>query len=62
MQFLTSLAPSLKALKKRGEQGRKQINQYARYLTMVLAAVQAYAIAYGLESSPMGVTMFRDSR
>jgi preprotein translocase subunit SecY len=38
-------------LKKEGEQGRKQINQYTRYLTVVLAAFQAYGIAIGLEGS-----------
>jgi preprotein translocase subunit SecY len=51
MQLMTSVVPSLEALKKEGEQGRKQINQYTRYLTVVLAAVQAYLIAVGLEGS-----------
>ncbi|MEQ1713365.1 MAG: preprotein translocase subunit SecY, partial [Hyphomicrobium sp.] len=43
--------PKLEALKKEGEAGRKQINQYTRYLTVVLAALQAYGIAVGLEGS-----------
>ncbi|MFP4519576.1 MAG: preprotein translocase subunit SecY, partial [Oceanicaulis sp.] len=41
-----------------GEQGRKQINQYSRYLTVVLAAVQAFAIALGMQqASPDGATI-----
>ncbi|GGG27024.1 protein translocase subunit SecY [Chelatococcus composti] len=51
VQLLTSVVPSLEALKKEGEQGRKVINQYTRYLTVVLAVFQAYGIAIGLESS-----------
>jgi preprotein translocase subunit SecY len=50
MQLMTSVIPSLEQLKKEGEQGRKVINQYTRYGTVVLAAVQAYGIAVGLES------------
>jgi preprotein translocase subunit SecY len=42
--------PSLEQLKKEGEQGRKIINQYTRYGTVLLAIVQAYGIAVGLES------------
>ncbi len=51
MQLLTSVDKRLEALKKEGEQGRKQINQYTRYLTVALAAFQAYGIAIGLEAS-----------
>jgi preprotein translocase subunit SecY len=51
MQLMTSVSPTLEALKKEGEQGRKTINQYTRYLTVVLAAFQAYGIAIGLEGS-----------
>ena len=51
MQLMSSMSPKLEALKKEGEQGRKQINQYTRYLTVVLAAFQAYGIAIGLEGS-----------
>jgi preprotein translocase subunit SecY len=39
-------------LKKEGESGRKVINQYTRYLTVVLAAFQAYGISVGLEGQP----------
>jgi preprotein translocase subunit SecY len=50
MQLMTAASPTLEQLKKEGEQGRKKINQYTRYLTVVIAAVQAYGIAVGLES------------
>ncbi|MBS0223077.1 MAG: preprotein translocase subunit SecY [Proteobacteria bacterium] len=49
MQILTTVVPSLEALKKEGEAGRKKINQYTRYGTVFLATFQAYAIAAGLE-------------
>jgi len=51
MQLLSTSIPSLERLKKEGEVGRKQINQYTRYLTLVLAIVQSYGIAMGLQSS-----------
>src|SRR5262245_10668106 len=54
MQLMQSVVPSLEALKKEGEQGRKQLNQYTRYLTVALAAFQALGIAYGLQSSQGG--------
>ena len=40
----------LKQLKKEGEQGRKKLNQYTRYGTVVLATFQAYGMASGLEA------------
>ena len=49
MQLMSSINPKLEALKKEGEAGRKQINQYTRYLTVILAALQAYGISVGLE-------------
>jgi preprotein translocase subunit SecY len=49
MQLMTSVSKQLEALKKEGESGRKKINQYTRYLTVFLAAIQAYSIAVGLE-------------
>ncbi|NQW10085.1 MAG: preprotein translocase subunit SecY [Alphaproteobacteria bacterium] len=49
MQLMTAVSPNLEALKKEGETGRKKINQYTRYLTVLLAAVQAYGISVGLE-------------
>ena len=51
MQLLTAVSPHLEQLKKEGEQGRKQINQYTRYGTVVLAALQGYGIAVGLEGA-----------
>ncbi len=49
MQLMTTVVPSLESLKKEGEQGRKKINQYTRYATVLIATVQAYGIAVGLE-------------
>ena len=49
MQLMTAASPTLEQLKKEGEQGRKKINQYTRYLTVLIATVQAYGIAVGLE-------------
>jgi preprotein translocase subunit SecY len=49
IQLLTAVSPRLEALKKEGEAGRKVLNQYTRYGTVLLAAVQAYGIAVGLE-------------
>ena len=49
IQLMTTVFPELENLKKEGEAGRKIINQYTRYGTVGLAAVQAYGIALGLE-------------
>jgi preprotein translocase subunit SecY len=49
IQLMTTVSPTLEQLKKEGEQGRKTINQYTRYLTVILAAFQAYGISIGLE-------------
>jgi len=51
MQLLTAVSPTLEALKKEGEAGRKKINQYTRYGTVLLAVFQSYGIAVGLEST-----------
>src|SRR6202171_6373647 len=51
---LTAVSPTLEALKKEGESGRKKLNQYTRYGTVGLAAVQAYGIAVGLEGMRAG--------
>ncbi|ACT59746.1 preprotein translocase subunit SecY [Hirschia baltica] len=50
MQLATSAVPSLERLKKEGEAGRKQINQYTRYGTVLLAIAQAYGIAASLSA------------
>src|SRR6201992_2173592 len=55
IQLLTSVIPSLETLKKEGEAGRKVINQYTRYLTVVLALVQSWGIAIGLQSSSAAI-------
>jgi len=54
LQLMTSLSPKLEALKKEGESGRKKINQYTRYLTVVITLLQAWGIAVGLESTGSG--------
>ena len=49
MQLMTAVSPHLEALKKEGESGRKKINQYTRYGTVLITALQAYGISVGLE-------------
>lgn len=51
MQLMAGVVPYLAQLKKDGEAGRKRINQFTRYFTVVLALFQGYGIALGLESS-----------
>ena len=51
IQLMTTVSPELERLKKEGEQGRKVMNQYTRYLTVLLAAVQSYGISVGLEGT-----------
>ena len=52
MQLMTYVVPSLEALKKEGEAGRRKITQYTRYGTLGLALFQALGIALALEGSP----------
>ncbi len=49
MQLMTSISPQMEALKKEGEAGRKKINQYTRYGTVLICILQGYGIAAGLE-------------
>ena len=49
VQLMAALYPPWQALKKEGETGRKKLNQYTRYLTVLLTTVQGYFIAVGLE-------------
>ncbi|MEE9613678.1 MAG: preprotein translocase subunit SecY [Thermodesulfobacteriota bacterium] len=49
LQLMTVVSPTIEKLKKEGEQGRKKITEYTRYLTVVLAAVQGLMISVGLE-------------
>src|SRR3984885_15123492 len=50
IQLMSAAVPTLEALKKEGEQGRKKLNQYTRYLTVLIAMFQSYGIAVGLET------------
>ncbi|MBP2293604.1 preprotein translocase subunit SecY [Azospirillum rugosum] len=50
VQLLTAVSPQMEALKKEGESGRKKLNQYTRFGTVLLATVQAYGLAVGLEA------------
>lgn len=54
IQLASSMSAKMAALKKDGESGRQKINQYTRYLTVLLATVQAYGLAVGLESMQGG--------
>ncbi len=54
MQLLSSVAPSLEQLKKEGDAGRRKINQYTRYFTVVLATVQAFAMTASFQSYAYG--------
>jgi preprotein translocase subunit SecY len=50
VQLASSLSPTLAAIKKEGESGRKKLNQYTRFGTVFLTALQGYFLATGLES------------
>ena len=50
IQLMSAAIPSLETLKKEGESGRKKLNQYTRYLTVLIAVFQSYGIAVGLEA------------
>jgi preprotein translocase subunit SecY len=56
IQLLASFPGRLETMKKDGESGRQQLTQITRYLTVVLAIVQSFSIAKGLEGSPNVVT------
>ena len=55
MQLGAAMIPQLEAIKKEGEMGRIKINQYTRYLTVLLAAVQSYGLAVGLQGTQTSV-------
>ncbi|ODC04636.1 preprotein translocase subunit SecY [Terasakiispira papahanaumokuakeensis] len=57
MQLFSAISPQLKELKKEGEAGRRKINQYTRYGTVVLALIQAAGMAVGLAGQPGVVYM-----
>jgi len=50
MQLLTVVIPALEKMQKEGELGRRKINQYSRYFTIVLSMIQGFSIASYLES------------
>jgi len=54
MQLMSAVSPTLEAMKKEGETGRKKINQYTRYLTLIICIMQAYGISVGLEGMNSG--------
>lgn len=53
IQLAAASVPALEQLKKEGEQGRKKINQYTRYGTVLLATFQAYGLSAGLEAGDL---------
>jgi preprotein translocase subunit SecY len=50
IQLMTYVVPSLEALKKEGEAGKRKITQYTRYATLGLALFQSFSIAMALQS------------
>ncbi|MCX7646795.1 MAG: preprotein translocase subunit SecY [Rhodobacteraceae bacterium] len=50
VQLMAAMVPSLQQLRKEGDQGRKKLNQYTRYGTVLLATFQAYGLAVSLEA------------
>jgi preprotein translocase subunit SecY len=56
VQLATAMSPTLAQLKKEGETGRKKINQYTRYGTVLLCIIQGYFISVGLEGWGQGST------
>jgi len=54
LQLLTVVIPQLDLMRKEGEQGRKKINQWTRYATIVLALFQSFLIAVALENGQFG--------
>lgn len=55
MQLMSAVHPTLEQLRKEGEQGRRKITQYTRYLTVVLALIQSFGVAAGLFTQ--GITL-----
>ena len=53
MQLMSAVTPQLEALKKEGESGRRKISQYTRYLTVLLALVQASGMTAGMANQGM---------
>ncbi|HKL73549.1 MAG TPA: preprotein translocase subunit SecY [Clostridia bacterium] len=55
MQLLTLVIPKLERLSKEGEEGRKKINQYTRYVAIILALVQAVGVMLSWKANIVGV-------
>src|SRR6185503_3358280 len=55
LQLLTVVVPTLEKLQKEGELGRRKITQWTRYLTVVLAVMQSFGIATGLQAMSDGM-------
>jgi preprotein translocase subunit SecY len=53
MQLMSAVTPQLEQLKKEGESGRRKISQYTRYLTVLLAFVQATGMSFGMANQGM---------
>ena len=53
IQLLSTMYEPLKNLKKEGEQGRRKINQYTRYLTVIVATAQSYGLAISLQAGDL---------
>jgi preprotein translocase subunit SecY len=53
MQLMSAVTPQLEQLKKEGESGRRKISQYTRYLTVVLAVIQATGMTVGMANQGM---------
>ena len=60
MQLLTVVVPTLERLQKEGEAGRRKINQFTRYGTIVLSVVQGFGIANYLIQGPGGLQVVED--
>jgi len=54
VQLLSAIVPAFEAMKKEGQSGQIRLNQYSRYLTVIFALVQSYALAVGLETMSAG--------
>lgn len=60
MQLLGIVIPALERLQKEGENGRKKINQYVRYLTLILCVIQSVVMASWIQSIESGAMIFMD--
>ena len=59
IQLMSAVVPSLEQLRKEGEQGRRKITQYTRYLTVALGAIQSFGVCAGLKSQ--GITLLPEA-